>query len=388
LKAAGAHVEVGEELVDIETDKATVTYESPAAGLFTIVAEEGSTHVVGAVIATVGPQAEVTSARAGGEPSADEPALSPNGHADVTVAVSATPMARRVAAVHGVDLADVPGTGPNGRVTKRDAALAAGVTLEATTPAIARPVGRSPAPTAPTPATATAVAETAKGAHVEELTRIQQVIARRMSEAKASVPDFQIQTEVVMDAAVAMRGELKKLGGDAVPSVNDIVVKACALALRKHPRANGSYRDGRFELHTRINVGVAVAAQNALVVPTVTDAESRSLGDIAREIRRLAKRVRDGSITPPELSGGTFTVSNLGMYGVTAMWPVINPPQAAILGVGAMRAVLALVDGSVVEQQVLTLTLSCDHRILYGADAAACLATIRELLEAPISMAL
>jgi pyruvate dehydrogenase E2 component (dihydrolipoamide acetyltransferase) len=191
-----------------------------------------------------------------------------------------------------------------------------------------------------------------------------------------------------MDAAIAMRQELKELGGDVVPSLNDIVVKACALALREYPRANGSYRDGRFELHKHVNVGIAVAAEDALVVPTITDADSRSLGSIATEARRLAEQVRSRTITPAELAGATFTVSNLGMYGMTAITPVINPPQAAILGVGATRAVPALVDGRLVERQLMTLTLSCDHRILYGADAAEFLARIRELLEQPVALTL
>jgi pyruvate dehydrogenase E2 component (dihydrolipoamide acetyltransferase) len=186
-----------------------------------------------------------------------------------------------------------------------------------------------------------------------------------------------------------VRAELKALGGEVVPSVNDLIVKASALALREHPLANGSYRDdGRFELHRLVNVGIAVAAADALVVPTISDADTRSLGSIAAEARRLAERVREGSITPPELSGGTFTVSNLGMFGMTAITPVINVPQAAILGVGASRAVLARVDGAIAERQLMTLTLTCDHRILYGADAARFLSRIRELLEQPLALAL
>jgi pyruvate dehydrogenase E2 component (dihydrolipoamide acetyltransferase) len=194
-----------------------------------------------------------------------------------------------------------------------------------------------------------------------------------------------------MDAALALRAELKTLAAEqvnlTVPSVNDLIVKASALALREHSHANGSYRDGSFELHDRVNVGVAVAAEGALVVPTVFDADTKSVGEIAREVRRLAERVRSNSITPPELSGATFTVSNLGMYGMTAITPVINPPQAAILGVGAARPVLAR-DGSgeIVERSLLTLTLSCDHRILYGADAARFLADIKALLEAPLRL--
>jgi pyruvate dehydrogenase E2 component (dihydrolipoamide acetyltransferase) len=213
-----------------------------------------------------------------------------------------------------------------------------------------------------------------------------------MAEAKATIPHFQVQTEVVMDGAIAMRAELKALAevddAEIAPSVNDLIVKACALALRRHPHANGSYKEGRFELHERVNVGVAVAADGALVVPTVFDADIKSLGQIATETRRLAERVRSGQISPPELSGATFTVSNLGMYGMTAITPVINPPQAAILGVGSTRATLARDGEQIVDRSLLTLTLSCDHRILYGADAARFLAGVRALLEAPLRLCL
>jgi pyruvate dehydrogenase E2 component (dihydrolipoamide acetyltransferase) len=192
-----------------------------------------------------------------------------------------------------------------------------------------------------------------------------------------------------MDAAGDLRSDLKRVAGDRpAPSVNDIIVKAAALALREHPLANGSYKDGAFELHERINVGVAVAADDGLIVPTVFDADIKSLGQVARDTRRLAERVRAGQVEPGELSGGTFTVSNLGMFGMTAITPVINPPQAAILGVGATRPVLERVDGEIVDRTLLTLRLSCDHRILYGADAARFLARIRELLEQPLELAL
>ncbi len=173
-----------------------------------------------------------------------------------------------------------------------------------------------------------------------------------------------------------------------------MIVKACALALRDHPRANGSYRDGRFELHARVNVGVAVAAGagdptgGALVVPTVFDADTKALGEIARETRALAERVRDGSITPPELSGGTFTVSNLGMYGIASFTAIVNPPQAAILAVGALAPRPVVRKKKIAPRQTMSVTLACDHRILYGADAALFLARIRELLEEPAALTL
>jgi pyruvate dehydrogenase E2 component (dihydrolipoamide acetyltransferase) len=233
---------------------------------------------------------------------------------------------------------------------------------------------------------------TAKGdVSVQELTRTQQVIARRMAESKATVPEFTIATDVDMEGAVELRKQLKAAAetvSGVVPSYNDMVVKASALALREYPRANGSYKDGHFELYSRVNVGVAVAAQEALVVPTVFDADRKSLGEIARDTRTLAERVRANAITPPELSGGTFTVSNLGMFGVTEFSAVINPPQAAILAVGKMEPRAVVRDGEIVARNIMTITLVCDHRILYGADAAEFLARIKALLEQPIALAL
>jgi pyruvate dehydrogenase E2 component (dihydrolipoamide acetyltransferase) len=384
LKPEGARVTRGEELVEIETDKATVTYESPADGTLAIVAAVGSALPVGAVIARIepesavgapGPAAETAAAApASTRTSAIEPAAPDAGDGHVR----ATPIARRLARAKDVDLASVTGTGPRGRVTRGDVAAVAGIA-----PA-------PPAPVVPTsPALAAPVLAPAEGDVVRrELTRLQHVVARRMAEAKATVPEFQVQTEVAMDAALGLRAQLKEQDGDVVvPSINDLVVKACALSLRSHPLANGSYRDGRFELHRRVNVGIAVAARDALLVPTITDADARSLGSVAAEARRLVERVRSGTITPPELSGATFTVSNLGMYGMTAITPVINPPQAGILGVGSTRPVPALANGELVERRVITLTLTCDHRILYGADAAQFLSAVRELLEQPLRLA-
>ena len=224
-----------------------------------------------------------------------------------------------------------------------------------------------------------------------ELTRLQQTVARRMAESKATAPHFYLQAEIDMTAAVEGRAKLKATAkeGERVPTFNDMVVKACALALREYPRANGAYRDGRIELYSRVNVGVAVAAQDALVVPTVFDADQKGLRQIATETRALAARVRDGSITPPELSGGTFTVSNLGMYGISNFSAVINTPQAGILAVGEVKAKPVVTDSGEIEaRQLMGVTLACDHRILYGADGAQFLARVRELLEEPLGLAL
>jgi pyruvate dehydrogenase E2 component (dihydrolipoamide acetyltransferase) len=410
LREDGEQVAVGDELVEIETDKATMTYESPAEGILRVVASVGETLPVGAPIAQLGDADEAPTSDservfdAQVHKPAPSPSVSADGNGSAGAIVRATPLARRMATVHGVDLGELDGTGPRGRITRADVAASAGIEDPVETRAApsghdrdtrSAPSGRdseigpafrdgSPNDGSPTNGSPT------DGPAVQELTRVQQLIARRMSEAKATIPEFQVQTEADIGALLALRAQLKDQPEppDPMPSLNDFIVKACALALRRHPRANGSYRDGRFELHEHVNVGIAVAATDALVVPTIADADTRSVGAIAREARRLAGAVRDGSVTPRDLSGATFSVSNLGMYGMTAITPVINPPQAAILGVGAARAVPALRDGELVERQLMTLTLSCDHRILYGADAAEFLSDIRRGLESPLTLLL
>jgi pyruvate dehydrogenase E2 component (dihydrolipoamide acetyltransferase) len=284
-----------------------------------------------------------------------------------------------------LDLSALSGSGPGGRIVKADVekALAAGVSAP-----------EAPAPAAQAGATpgVSEKPETAKGqVEVVELTKLQQTVARRMAESKATAPHFYLQAEFDMTPAVEGRARLKAQAkeGDVVPTFNDMVVKACALALREFPRANGAYRDGKIELYSRINVGVAVAAQDALVVPTVFDADQKGLRRIATESRALAGRVRDGSITPPELSGGTFTVSNLGMYGISNFHAVINTPQAGILAVGEVKAKPVVTDSGEIEpRQLMGVTLACDHRILYGADGAEFLARVRQLLEEPLGLAL
>jgi pyruvate dehydrogenase E2 component (dihydrolipoamide acetyltransferase) len=394
LKRDGEHVARGEELVEIETDKASMTYESDREGVLQRVAREGDTLAVGEPIARIGDSVSATPAT---KPPAtvvasseQTPAAMPNGqpaeqpeHAGTRV--KASPLARRIARETGVELQSIAGTGPGGRIVKADVeALAGSAPIAAETPA------------EPAPAPAASDVAAAKGETTTvDLSRTQRAIARRMAESKATIPDFTLTADVDMEACVALRAELKRLSHDEAPTYNDMIVKACALALREHPRANGSYRDGRFELHSRVNVGVAVAVDSgeptsgALVVPTVFDADSKALGEIARETRTLAARVRDGSVTPPELSGGTFTVSNLGMYGIRQFTAIVNPPQAAILAVGAVQQRAVVVrKKKIAARQQMSVTLACDHRILYGADAALFLARVRELLKEPAALTL
>ena len=229
----------------------------------------------------------------------------------------------------------------------------------------------------------------AKGdVEVSELSRVQQTVSRRMAESKATAPDYALAVDVDMTLAVELQERLAD-GAEHPPSYADMVVKAAANALREQPRVNGAYRDGKFEAYARVNIGISVSAQDAIVVPTIFDADTKSLGQIARDAHELAQKVRAGTITPPEVAGGTFTISNLGSYGIDEYTEVINPPRAAILTVGALKKRPAVNEtGRVVARDGLRLTLICDHRILYGEDAAAFLARVRELLEDPLSLAL
>jgi pyruvate dehydrogenase E2 component (dihydrolipoamide acetyltransferase) len=415
LKRDGEQVARGEELVEIETDKATMTYESDAAGTLELLAAEGDTLPVGAPIARIGdpstdgPKAPPAEPGGGVEKPDEEDLGAPrrDDHAPGKAAdhaatggdpvpatghgerVKASPLARRMASESGVDLRTLSGSGPGGRVVKADV-LAAGEGSDGPLP---EPRDQGAAPT-PEEAVRTAKGETT----VVELSRTQQTVARRMAESKATIPDFTLASEVDMEACVALRAELKALAADhaaamsdehaEAPTYNDMVVKACALALRESPRANGSYRDGKLQLHSRVNVGVAVAAHDALVVPTVFDADEKSLGEIARESRTLAERVRAGTVTPPELGGGTFTVSNLGMFGVRSFTAIINPPQAAIMSVGSLEQRAVVHEGALTARHTMTLTLVVDHRILFGAEAARFLARVRELLQTPAALTL
>jgi pyruvate dehydrogenase E2 component (dihydrolipoamide acetyltransferase) len=210
-----------------------------------------------------------------------------------------------------------------------------------------------------------------------------------MAQAKSTIPDFQVSVEIDMEGCRELRTSLTQLELEGpVPSYNDMVIKACAGALRKHPRVNGSYRDEAIELHESVNVGMAVAADQRLLVATVKHADDLNLKEIAAETRRLAARVRDETIMPAELSGATFTVSNLGMLGVDDFTAVINPPQAAILAVGAVTPRAVVRNGELVARTTMRATLSADHRVLYGADAAAFLATVKSLLEQPLLLLL
>jgi pyruvate dehydrogenase E2 component (dihydrolipoamide acetyltransferase) len=437
LVEEGGEVKRGEPLVEIETDKANMTYEADTDGvLIKVIANEGDTLPVGDPIAEIGEEGEAPSGgggeqsgeeESGGEAKADEPEAEepedddaqdgeadgaqdekdeqPEGEADEDEQpeaeeseepkpeapdsggnggerIKASPVARRMAGELGVELARLEGSGPGGRIVKADVESAAEDGSAAKTEEKDEEA----------PAEAPAAKKESSGAkgevEVQELSRLQQTVTRRMAESKATAPDFALTLDVDMTEAVKLRKRLKEVA-DPAPSFNDMIVKASALALSEFPKVNGAYRDGRFELYEKVNVGIAVAAEGTLVVPTIFGADTRSLGDIAKSARQAIEKVRSNEITPPEVSGGTFTVSNLGMFGIERFTAIINPPQAALLTVGSLEKKPAVDDRErVVVRDQLTLTLVCDHRILYGADGAQFLARVRELLEQPLSLAL
>jgi pyruvate dehydrogenase E2 component (dihydrolipoamide acetyltransferase) len=351
LKRPGEAVKRGEPLVEVETDKATVVYEAEANGVLEeILVDEGGTATLGATIATL----RVTGAAPVPRPA--EPAPEP-----ASSRPRATPIARRLASQLGVPIGSVAGTGPGGRIVGSDVRAAAGN-------------GSVEPPSQGGRGAVTEVPHTAT----------QRTIAQRMSESRSSIPEFTLECEILMDAASHLREDLRAGGYDPLPSYNDLVVRAAALALREFPALNASYADGKALRFGRINVGIAVATDDALIVPTVFDADQKSVFEIAVESRRLAERARTRSLTAEELADGTFTVSNLGMFGVRRFHAVINHPQAAILSVGevARRPVVGE-DGQLAARLTVEVALSCDHRVVYGAEAATFLQRLRALLEHP-----
>ena len=368
LKSPGDAVAKGEPLVEVETDKATIVYEAEFDGVLEeIVVADSETAALGAVIARArgeGPE-RAPAAAAAEAPRSAPPAAA----AEPTVASMrgngsaregrqrATPVARRLAGELGVALENVDGTGPGGRIVLADVRKATGG-----------------------PARTTGTTEVA-------LNATQRTIARRMSASRAEIPEFTLEAEIDMEAAAAMREELRELGREPLPSFNDVVVKATALALRRHPALNASYAGDRVLRFDRVNVGIAVATEDALYVPTIPDADRLSVFEIAGLARDLVGRVGDGTIGLDDLREGTFTVSNLGMFGVRRFQAVINPPQAAILAVGEVaRRPAVTEDGEIVARFQMDVVLSCDHRVVYGAEAARFLQTLKSLLERPVAL--
>jgi len=393
LKQDGEEVQLGDALVEIETDKATMTYEADAQGVLRSLVAEGEKVALGAPIAELRVPGDddptQTTARpiaTGGSRLAGDgsgSAHSERGYLASKRRVPASPVARRLARELGLDLSVLTGTGPGGRIVKRD--------VETVGDAAAKTLGTAHGPRLPVPVEGSAAVYGAKGIVNEVgLSQVQSTIAQRMSQSRATVPDFTIEIDLQADALVALREQLGEALGNAnpLPSYNDFIVKASGRALREFPRVNGAYRDGHIEEYSRVNIGVAVAVEGELLVPVVADADQKSIRTIACETRRLIGRAHEGALTPPELSGGTFTVSNLGMFGISRFAAIINQPQAAVLAVGALERRAVVCDDEIVAAHVVTLTLCADHRILYGADAAAFLGAVSSYLQQPLQLLL
>lgn len=411
FKNEGDAVAEGEAIAELETEKSTVDLVAPGSGVLArIVVAAGSGAVaVGTVLAEIETDAASIGAPAAPAVAAAAVAASKGASAprrsaaasglalakaperaggDETIA--ATPLARRMAAQAGLSLAAITPTGIGGKVCKADveAALGRAAPLAMVSSRAASSVlaSRAAAASASTPRAAGAPGgeAAAGGTGVASLSRVRRTIAERMTRAKATIPHFYLSVDCRVDRLLDARARLKTDG--LAVSVNDFVVKAAAIALGRVPEANASWNDGGIVRHERIDIAVAVALDDGLVTPVLRSVDALGLGSIGAAVRDLAQRARDGGLAPQEYDGATFTISNLGMHGIGAMFAIINPPQACILGVGAAEPRPVVEDGNVVAGTVMTLSLSADHRVLDGTTGARLLAEIRRLLEEPTRM--
>ena len=418
-KKDGDEVHKGDVLAEVESDKASFDLEAEDDGVLSIKVEKGVPAKIGAPIATIGEASEAKPAKADAakadkpkakaeaapaEAATDEraetataagpeveapvaevepaeatqpakakaaPARDSDGEAAGT-SIKASPLAKRLAAQLGVDLASLKGSGPEGRVVREDVEAAAKGKGGATRPAAAPP-------------------RRAEGPETEvvEPSRMQATIARRMAESKSTVPEFTVTVEARVDQAVSMRQQLK----DSVPgaekvTMTDFLVRACALALRKFPEVNSSWVEGKFQRKRSVNIGLAVAPSQGmgLLVPVVHDADIKDIVQISIESRQVIERARSGRPAEGDLTGATFSISNLGMFGVDEFTAIINPPEAAILAVGAIKDAAVVDDGKVAVGKVMRMTLTVDHRVFYGATAAQFMAEVKRLLENPVTL--
>jgi pyruvate dehydrogenase E2 component (dihydrolipoamide acetyltransferase) len=396
LKRAGDSVTAGEVIAEVETDKADMELEASDSGVLSAIrVSAGDTAAVGAVLAVIeGVDRDAAQPAVGARGSADSDAamkppplrvaarkptapVHPKESAAVREPPKATPAAADLAREWGVDLASVRGSGPDGRIVTEDVEAAAVGSAPAPPPtAPAAPVVRSPGG-----ARAAAVGER------RELSRMRQSIARRMSEAVHEIPHFAVTAEIDMSEAVRLKAALERENAFAVPvTYTHMVLKATARALTRHPRLNASYRDGALEIYAEVNLGMAVSVEDGLIVPVLRNADQRSLGDIAGEARRLVALTKQGRFASEDLSGGTFTVSNMGMLDIESFTAVINPPQAAILAVGSIKQRPVVREGAVVAAPTMRVTVSCDHRIIDGVMAGRFLEELARLLEQPIGL--
>ena len=397
----GDQITEGKLLAEIETDKATMDFEAfpgQEGVLLHVGVQEGQTAPVDAILAILGTAGEDISALLSGgtpaaqvEASAVAPAVAPAAAPALEVAapapvaatpapaapapstdgrVKASPLARSLAQELGLSLAGIQGTGDGGRITKRDVELAA-----------ASPASASAA------APASAVAYPSSGHTDTPISQMRKTIAKRLAESKFTAPHFYLTIAVDMSAAAAARAEINA-GGDVKISFNDLVVKSVAKALKKHPAVNSSWLGDSIRTNYDVHVGVAVAVEDGLLVPVVRHADAKGLADISAEVRAFAQKAKDKKLQPSDWAGNTFTISNLGMFGIEEFTAIINPPDAAILAVGGIQEVPVVKNGAVVPGQVMKMTLSCDHRVIDGATGAAFLNSVKGYLERPLSLIL
>jgi pyruvate dehydrogenase E2 component (dihydrolipoamide acetyltransferase) len=373
LKNEGDPVVKGQAIAEIETEKATVEIEAAAAGILArIIVHAGETVPVGTligVIAEAGEEVLAVPAPTPAPPAPPPPASVPKageGAAPSEARVKASPVARKMADEAGLDLSRVKGTGPGGRVVERDVQAAIATGSAPAPPGV--PAGPAPVATVP-------------------LNRMRKTIARRMTESKTTAPHFYITVEINMDDAMKMREQLNGLAPEAERiSVNDLIVAAAARTLARFPALNASYREDNLEMHSKVNIGIVVALEDGLIPPVLRDADKKSLRRIAAESRALTERARANKLRSDDLGGGTFTVSNLGMFDVDEFIAIINPPEAAILAVGAVTRRPVAAAGEIRIGLLMKTTLSVDHRVADGAQAGRFMQEFKKLMENPVTL--
>lgn len=394
-KNVGDAVKKGDVLAEIETDKATMELESYKNGtllyqgaakgqkiavndLLCIIGESGKVDVEGIVAAAKGGAVAgaATAAASAEAPAAAEPEANETADAAHTAGsngrVKASPLARRLAAEKGIDINKVSGSGDGGRIVKSD------IDNYKAAPAAAG----SDKPAAGKPATVPAGQVSFDEVPVSQMRK---VIAKRLAESKFTAPHFYLTMSIDMDAAVASRARLNEVSKVKI-SFNDLVLKACAIALKQHPAVNSSWLGDKIRINHHVNIGVAVAVEDGLLVPVVRFADSKSLSQIATEVKEYAQKAKDKKLQPADWEGNTFTISNLGMFGIEEFTAIINPPDACILAVGGISQVPVVKNGAIVPGNVMKVTLSCDHRVVDGATGSAFLQTLKSLLEEPLRM--
>jgi pyruvate dehydrogenase E2 component (dihydrolipoamide acetyltransferase) len=383
-KKVGDKVKSGDLLAEIETDKATMDFESFQDGvLLYIGVEEGKGAPVDSILAILGKEGEeykslINAAPASAAPvveSAPEVSVVASIEAPAAVAISVTsndsrtkasPLAKKIASEKGIDINQVSGSGDGGRIVKRDIENFSPAASQSKSTVAYAPVGQ-------------------ESFTEENVSQMRKVIARRLAESKFSAPHFYLTIEIDMDNAIAARTSINAQG-DVKISFNDFVVKASSMALRKHPAINSSWLGDKIRRNNHVNIGVAMAVEDGLLVPVVRFADNKSLSQISAEVKEYSAKAKSKKLQPQDWEGNTFTISNLGMYDIEEFTAIINPPDACILAVGSIKQKPVVKNGAVVPGNVMKLTLSCDHRVVDGASGAAFLKTLKEYLEQPVMM--